>query len=329
MNWLKRLIKELWGAQSSTQAPVDGIQSIPKIVHFIWLGSRLPEKYKQNLSGWISCNPDYKFNLYIDSAAIPLETVKDDVLDIARFCKKKSIKLNDVAILPEFSELVCAPWYNDWVNGEDRVYAFAADYLRLAILTKGGIYSDVDTECKTALGTLRNNTGIFVWGDFDKNTQPMFYDNCWIAAVKNNDLIIKCMHEMEHTYKKIMVQGKLPERVKIRISYTPLESDPDLIYNTMRFRSCVNDSDISNEFGAGNTLRKLYSEVLSKYGLPGVGASIFKQNKTILHAAHRSWLAGKMPFMKQMGVNLVSDILAYEQQMKMNKLSVELCSLRG
>ena len=33
---------------------------IPKIIHFIWLGSELPEKYESIIDGWRKHNPDFE-----------------------------------------------------------------------------------------------------------------------------------------------------------------------------------------------------------------------------------------------------------------------------
>lgn len=84
---------------------------IPKIIHYCWLGSEIPEFLQKNIDGWREIMPDYEFIKW----------------DFDRFPKGKSV----------------------WVDQacEMRKYAFASDYIRLyALYNYGGIYLDTDVK---------------------------------------------------------------------------------------------------------------------------------------------------------------------------------------
>ena len=43
------------------------IKRVPKILHFIWIGSIIPNKYIDNLNTYVNNNnPEYKINLWVD-----------------------------------------------------------------------------------------------------------------------------------------------------------------------------------------------------------------------------------------------------------------------
>lgn len=85
---------------------------IPKIIHQIWMGSKMPEKLRRQTEMWKLHHPDWEYRLWTD------------------------------ADLPEFARDVVA-----MINGSD-CYAQKTDILRIAILQRyGGLYIDVDYDC--------------------------------------------------------------------------------------------------------------------------------------------------------------------------------------
>lgn len=309
---------------------ITGLFIIPKEVRFIWLGSKLPDKYRANLIQWAKVNPDYNIHLYIDSAALPLETVKNDVSEMQSFCDHNKIQLHDIATMPKYSSVAKAPWYNDWINGAHKVYALASDYLRLAILREGGVYADTDTTCVIPLGTLVNTTGLFVWGSSKLFAEPVFSDNCFIASKANNSILNDCMQRMQDNYKNLIFKGNLPQKILVRVSYTPLENDPDVVYKTLRFPHSANDGDIGYTFSAGHVLYVFSQHILRNYGKEGIKDSIFEINDKVLHDAHRSWMVGKKRA-QRMGTILVdnSNIEQYQQDLLDQKMTPQLAALRG
>jgi mannosyltransferase OCH1-like enzyme len=88
---------------------------IDKKLHFVWLGSPLPDKEKRNIESWNKYNPD---------------------LDITIWTKDNISELNISDSAMEAIEL-----------GEG-IYAYQSDIIRYhAIHEHGGFYSDTDIEC--------------------------------------------------------------------------------------------------------------------------------------------------------------------------------------
>jgi len=263
------------------------VNPIAKLIHFVWLGSGLPQNYMQNMRTWFAHNPDYKFNLWIDSATLPLEVSLIIVQDIQEFCSRHNVALHDISLMPEFKEFTAQSFYNDWVNGSDRVLAFAADSLRLLILyLYGGIYSDIDTTCRQSLGTLSNNTGLFVWGATDDKSGPSFIDNCMIASVPHNPILLKSLEQMKINYKNFMICTKDDKgSIKDDKEWTTL------VYNRRRFNDCENDCIRSINFGAIAFLKIASEEIEKIYGKQGVKDGVIEHDTSITHEAKKSWQA--------------------------------------
>ena len=214
MDGIKENLKQFLFAQPVLHKVLDYFhldhwyKSIPKQVHFIWLGSRLYDRHKANIFSWIKCNPDYKIHLWIDSATIWLETVEADLQHMQEFCRDNNIVLHDIAKMPDFDFCVTRSLYNDWVNGEDKVYAIASDYLRLLILSKfGGIYSDMDVICKVKIGQLYNKYGFFGMG-IRAHSLERIRDIWFLAAAPNSPIIQQCIEVVEQNYMDYMINGR-------------------------------------------------------------------------------------------------------------------------
>jgi len=119
---------------------------IPKILHFVWVGNPIPEKYQKNLRKWRKKNPDYEINLWVDGDLL----TKDELEKIKKFCK--AIKINVVDVVDKIEDPTNKTWYKrdlggyyDSVIGENRNWAIASNFLRALILEEaGGIYLDTD-----------------------------------------------------------------------------------------------------------------------------------------------------------------------------------------
>lgn len=86
--------------------------NIPKIVHYIWIGSDMPDNVSHNIDQWKLMLPDYSFKIWDISA---YETMPKPQYVLQAYAAKK--------------------------------YSFVADYIRLyALYHYGGIYLDTDVE---------------------------------------------------------------------------------------------------------------------------------------------------------------------------------------
>lgn len=117
-DWRWQLLSELYENNWRESGP-HVYCNIPKKIHQIWLGSPLPEGYKQWANSWKKMHPDYEYKLWTD----------EDV---------KSLNLPNKKA------------YNDIKNPGPK-----SDILRYHILNKfGGIYIDTDFECLQSFHTL-------------------------------------------------------------------------------------------------------------------------------------------------------------------------------
>ena len=104
-------------------------QRVPRKMHFIWLGSPLPNKYKRNIRHLLRLNPGYPAHLWTDHA-----------VDLTSF--------GDAAVYHHnLSERRQTRRFRNWdlIERESNL-AGKADYLRMEVVfLHGGIYMDTDT----------------------------------------------------------------------------------------------------------------------------------------------------------------------------------------
>jgi inositol phosphorylceramide mannosyltransferase catalytic subunit len=132
---------------------------IPKIIHQIWLGSPLPEKYKALQKSWIDHHPDWEYRLWTD------ESLKD-------------FKLHNQAL------------YDSAVNWGEK-----ADILRYEILYRyGGLYVDTDFECVRAFDILHQQfdfySGLF---NVERTSMSPRIGNGLIACIPGHPILKECM----------------------------------------------------------------------------------------------------------------------------------------
>ena len=118
----------------------EGNYNIPNNLHFIWIGSQIPDKYLNNIKTYIDNNPTYNIYLWTD---------KTNPENINKFNSKIICKNvdNDIKII------------NKQIYDEITIWAGKADILRYEIIySYGGIYLDVDSISKKPFdGNFKSN----------------------------------------------------------------------------------------------------------------------------------------------------------------------------
>ncbi|MGL4539814.1 MAG: glycosyltransferase family 32 protein [Candidatus Rhabdochlamydia sp.] len=144
---------------------------IPRIIHQIWLGSRVPEKYREWMKSWVNLL-DWEYKLWTD------DDVKEMVL------------------------------YNQKLYDQSSNYGEKSDILRLEILWEyGGLYVDVDYEClKPEIFEGLHKSFDFYMG-FEPIEHGLVYDmykmcNALIGTTPGHPLI---QDFMEHLYENATV----------------------------------------------------------------------------------------------------------------------------
>lgn len=136
-------------------------QKIPRIIHQIWLGSPLPERYKAFQESWIKLHPAWKYKLWTDS-------------DIEAF------------------ELTNIDAYR-----KARNYAEKANIFRYEILERfGGLYVDTDFECLRAFDAVHDAYEFYA--GLATVAQITLINNALIGAIPHHPILKACISNI-HT----------------------------------------------------------------------------------------------------------------------------------
>jgi len=131
---------------------------IPKIIHQIWVGSPLPQKYYHWQESWKKYHPDWEYKLWTDK-------------DIEEF------------------GLTNKHWYDKTPN-----YGQKADVARYEILYRlGGVYVDIDFECIQPLDVLHHTCDFYV----GIVPSPQFkLNNALFGSVPRSAILKECIETM-------------------------------------------------------------------------------------------------------------------------------------
>jgi len=130
---ITQIIKSKLAEYSIKESSLDNtISEIPKLLHFIWIGSSMPEKYIANINTYIANNPGYDIWIWHDENTNP-EQMQNQIINLQK-CKMQNINLNQMQFVN--------------ANGIEKMknWAGKADIIRYEIIYNyGGMYIDVDS----------------------------------------------------------------------------------------------------------------------------------------------------------------------------------------
>lgn len=187
-------IKELYLKNSFNKLTSErvGELKIPKIIHQIWLGSKLPDGYKKWQSSWKKHHPTWKYILWTDE-------------------KVKGLKLHNRA---QFDKT--------------KNFAEKADILRYEILYQmGGLYVDTDFECLRPFDKL-HHVAKFYMGVCNR---PGLTCNALIASVPGHEILKQVVHRLKHHASKVSIierTGPILLRSKV-LEYIKSNYDPEVL----------------------------------------------------------------------------------------------------
>lgn len=163
VQWCKELLPKQYRAETGNgevkafQPPAGAAPAlIPKTLHFIWLGSPVPEPYRANIAAIAALNRDYQVCVWVD----------DQSQASAQACQGCRVRRVDPVLqdAPEEARAI----YRLAVSkaGYRPNYAAASDILRMLVLfAEGGVYLDTDTcapEGACGFGQLKAKYGFLV-----------------------------------------------------------------------------------------------------------------------------------------------------------------------
>jgi hypothetical protein len=205
--WLKKLLPKQYTddvkntkikAFTTSSSSVDPLL-IPKTLHFIWLGSPIPEKYLTNIGAIAALNEDYQINIWLDDQS----HASADSIQGAR-CKIRHV---DQILNHPVASWDARNIYSLAVakSGSKPNFAAGSDVLRILIrLSEGGIYLDTDTyienvETAHGFGQLKAKYGFLVSTQAISRDGP--FNNSPMAAVSGSPVLRELLALAEKRYR--------------------------------------------------------------------------------------------------------------------------------
>ena len=149
---------------------------IPKIIHQIWIGDAVPQKFKQFQESWLKLHPDWEYRLW---------TSHD---------------------LPLFA------WHNADLLSKSRNPGEISDIMRYEILyTYGGVYIDFDFECLQALDEL-NRLYDFYIGIQPLDCELVQLGIGLIGSVAGHPILKAAIENLHAAWHEAANQGNAPAK---------------------------------------------------------------------------------------------------------------------
>jgi hypothetical protein len=205
--WLKQRLPKQYAEETGNPdikafaAPAPGARPlpIPKTIHFIWLGSPIPEKYGSNIRAIAALNADYKINIWLDDHSQASAEANPE----SRFTFRHVDQILNHAVASDDARNI----YKLAVakSGYRPNYAAASDLLRILILlAEGGVYLDTDTyvervEAACGFGQLQAKYGFLLSTQTVARDGPV--NNSPMAAVPGSPALRELLALEEKRYR--------------------------------------------------------------------------------------------------------------------------------
>lgn len=136
----------------------DAQARIPKIIHHIWLGSPLPEKYARYIETWKKHHPTWTFMLWDDAAVAKL-----GLINLRAYCAARN-------------------------------YGEKSDILRYEILYRfGGLYVDTDFECLQPFDAVHHSCDFYAGSYPHPGGGSMWVINAIIGSCPGHPILKRCI----------------------------------------------------------------------------------------------------------------------------------------
>lgn len=172
----------------------DGVK-IPKIIHHIWLGQKMPEEYIPYRASWIKHHPDWAFIFWADSpvnfdqGTVIISSFEELKIWLATLAEHDRFCVVDVRALLFDNRI----FYDQAKN-----YGEKSDILKWEIVYRmGGVYVDTDFECLRAMDFLN---GVY---DFYTGIQPLDTNQVQLGAalygaVPGHPILKRCVEDIKY-----------------------------------------------------------------------------------------------------------------------------------
>jgi len=154
-----KILQDSYSAWQKKASEVQKEQLIPKKIHFIWLGSPLPNSCQDIVDSWRQFHPGWEIKVWTDSDLADFHLKNQASFDKAKEPSQKS------------------------------------DIWRYEILERfGGIYADIDFECFQPFDSLCKEVSFFA-GIYVENRLEI--NNAIIGSAPHHPIIALCMNRLE------------------------------------------------------------------------------------------------------------------------------------
>ncbi|MBV6823977.1 RHS repeat-associated core domain-containing protein [Pseudomonas sp. PD9R] len=163
---------------------------VPQQLNWIWLGAPLPVEAAININNFANTVPEYSATLWVDNQAwssghgAALENLS------------KRIRIANVSdVFQELNPKVHAAFERER-SGPMKNYPAASDIARLAVISKGGVYFDVDVSLARSFpASLNAPAGMRLYVDGNDN-----FGNAILAAGKSSPVVTRALTKIANEY---------------------------------------------------------------------------------------------------------------------------------
>jgi mannosyltransferase OCH1-like enzyme len=160
---------------------LSSVPRIPYTIHQVWLGSKIPDKFKVIQESWLKHNPQWELILWTDQHI----NHNKELLNSSYNYKEKHIS--------EIGNLYRQELYDSLSN-----YGAKSDVLRIEVLVRyGGLYIDTDFECLESFSIL-NDSYDFYTGIPPLGLNKFQVSNGLIGSIPNHSILKHYLSLMSH-----------------------------------------------------------------------------------------------------------------------------------
>ncbi len=175
------LLRILYEKNNPAQAKLHKKQRIPKIIHQVWLGGEVPEKFLAMQQSWKDHHPDWEYRLWTDA-------------DI------EGLKLHNQKLFEEAQD-----------------YAQQANIVRYEVLYRyGGVYVDMDFACFAPLDHLHHCYDFYVG---ISNESIILLNNAIIGCKPEHPIMKACVFERPGFWTKRLGPKYLTHQFYLTVNF--------------------------------------------------------------------------------------------------------------
>jgi len=179
---------------------------IPKIFHYIWLGIKLPDKYRPFLQSWLDKHPDWIFIFWVDN---PENYDLGTLVNGANFARVKEVICDQKSKGGRFViDVKNLSFSNRVFFDGTRNYGERSDILKWEVVYRfGGVYIDIDCECFKPLDPLHHMYDFYT-GVQPLDTNLMQLGAALYGSIPGHPILKHCVEKIAHDrkYQQIVVK---------------------------------------------------------------------------------------------------------------------------